>query len=86
VTLSPTERAKLRQEWLAGIEAEADRRQAAKLEASGGDGREQLYRMLDLMHERRKMAPGYVEPDAATRAAQLRELDRWFAEHYGSGR
>ena len=50
------------------------------------DARRHFYEMLDLMHERRKMAPGYVEPDAATRAAQLRELDRWFAEHYGSGR
>jgi hypothetical protein len=84
--LSAAERAKLRQEWLAGIDAEADRRRAAKLEASGGDDRERLYRMLDLMHERRKMSRGYVEPDVATRAAQLRELDSFFREHYGSGR
>ena len=71
--------------WLELLRAETVRRQAAKLEAAGGDARERLYRELDLMHERIRAAPGYVEQDPATRAEQLRELDRWFAEHYGTG-
>jgi hypothetical protein len=49
------------------------------------DARRQFYEMLDLMHERRKTAPGYVEPDSATGAAQLRELDSFFAERYPRG-
>jgi hypothetical protein len=34
------------------LKAEIEWRKAAKLEAAGGDGRELLYRELDLMHER----------------------------------
>ena len=71
--------------WLEMLNTEIARRRAAKLEAAGGDARKRLYRELDLMHERIRAAPGYVEQDPATRAEQLRELDRWFAEHYGTG-
>ena len=71
--------------WLEMLNTEIARRRAAKLEAAGGDARERLYRELDLMHERRKMAPGYVEPDAATRAAQILDLDEFFRTHYPNG-
>ena len=83
--LSAAERAKLQQEWLVGMVTEADRRQAAKLEALGGDDRERLYRMLDLMHERRKMAPGYREPTPAEKAAHMADLDQFFRQYYPNG-
>ena len=71
--------------WLELLRAETVRRQAAKLEAAGGDARERLYRELDLMQERIRAAPGYVEPTAAEKAKALRDLDQWFAEHYSRG-
>jgi hypothetical protein len=49
MTLSPTERAALRQQWLAEIDAEIERRQAAALEVAGGDPREQLLAVLEQM-------------------------------------
>ena len=70
------------------INSEVDRRQAAKLEASGGDERERLYRILDLMHERRTQAPGYVPPSPAQRPLALQDLDQYFrsrANKTGSG-
>ena len=48
--------------------------------------REELYKWLDQMHERRKAAPGYVEPTPAQRALTLQDLDRYLSEHYGSRR
>jgi hypothetical protein len=36
MTLSSTERAALRQQWLAEVDAEIERRQAAALDAAGG--------------------------------------------------
>lgn len=71
--------------WLEMLNTEIARRRAAKLEAAGGDARERLYRELDLMHERIRAAPGYVEPTAAEKAKALRDLDQWFAEHYSRG-
>ena len=52
---------------------------------SKDDARRLLYEQLDLMAERRRMAPGYVPPSPEQRAAAQHDLDRYFAEHYGSG-
>lgn len=46
--------------------------------------REALYEMLDDMAARRRAIPGYVEPSPAKRAAMMRDLDRYFAEQYGT--
>ena len=59
MTLSPTERAALRQQWLAEIDAEIERRQAAALEAAGGDPGAQLLAKLAEMGERMRAAPDY---------------------------
>jgi hypothetical protein len=40
--------------------------------------REQFYAQLDLMHQRRTQAPGYVEPTPAQRALALQDLDQYF--------
>jgi hypothetical protein len=64
--------------WIEMVKAEIARRKAAKLEAVGGDARERLYREFDLMHERMRAAPGYVEPSPEQKALDLQELDRFF--------
>jgi hypothetical protein len=83
--LSPAERDALRQEWLAKIEAEIKRRQAAKFEAAGGDPRQQLLDKLAEMGERMRAAPDWVEPTPDEQAQSARALDVWFREH-GYGR
>jgi hypothetical protein len=55
--VTPAERAALRLDWLAGTTAEIERRQAAKLEASGGDERERLINTLREMAQRLTAAP-----------------------------
>jgi hypothetical protein len=51
-----------------------------------GDARERLYRMLDETAGWIRADPNYVEPSEEEKAENLRELDEWFAEHYGSAR
>jgi hypothetical protein len=50
--MTPAERVALRLGWLAGTTAEIERRQAAKLEAAGGDERERFINTLRQMAER----------------------------------
>jgi hypothetical protein len=83
--LSPAERDALRQEWLAKIEAEIERRKAAKFEAAGGDPRAWLTAKLEEMGQRMRAAPDWVEPTPDEQAQSARALDVWFREH-GYGR
>jgi hypothetical protein len=81
--LSPAERAALKQEWLADIEAEIERRRAAKVDESGDDPRQWFMNKLKEMGSRMRAAPDYVEPTAAEKAESAAFLDKWFDEHYG---
>jgi hypothetical protein len=82
--LTPTERAALRAQWFAEIEAEIERRRAAAFEAEGGDATEKLLAQLDAMAERLRAAPDYVEPSDAQKTQWGEELDAWFRDHgYG---
>jgi hypothetical protein len=54
--MTPAERATLRLDWLVGTTAEIERRQAAKLEAAGGDERERFIATLQQMAERLAVA------------------------------
>jgi len=85
MTLSPTERAALRAQWLAEIDAEIERRRAAALEAAGGDPREPLLAVLEQMGQRLRAAPDWVEPTPDEQAQSACALDVWFREH-GYGR
>ena len=87
MTLSPTERAVLRQQWLAQINAEIKRRQAQALGAVGGDPRKEFLDRLAEIRDRllRSSPPGLASltPDQERRARQ--QLDRWFKQHgYGT--
>ena len=46
--------------------------------------REEFYRWLDQMHERRTQAPGYIAPSPEKRAAMMRDLDCYFARKTGT--
>ena len=68
---------------LEALKAEQERRarmrgQAVKM------SREELYRWLDQMHERRTQAPGYIAPSPEKRAAMMRDLDCYFARKTGT--
>ena len=77
---------KLRQRWLEVLRAELDRRD----QEDGGASRErriaELQAQLDVMAERIRAAPDYVEPSEAQKAQWGRALDAWFAQHYGGRR
>ena len=70
--LSPAERDALRQEWLAKIEAEIKRRQAAKFEAAGDDPRASLTAKLEEISQRMRAAPDWVEPTPDKQAQSAR--------------
>jgi len=73
--------AKLRDEWLAVLEAElASRAPEPRDLADVAEARRQFYEMLDEMHERRKMVVGYREPTPEEQAAHMADLDNYFAE------
>jgi hypothetical protein len=68
---------------LEALKAEQERRarmrgQAVKM------SREELYRWLDQMHERRKAAPGYKPLSPERRALAMQDLDRYFARRSGT--
>ena len=65
------------------LRAEQGKRARARGQEGAGD-RESLYHQLDMMAERLRAAPGYVEPDAAQKARMLQDLDNFFAAYYGS--
>jgi hypothetical protein len=62
--------------FLAILRAEQQKRARSQGRAIGMT-REQFYEMLDLTAERRRAAPGYVEPTPAQRALALQDLDRY---------
>jgi hypothetical protein len=63
--------------FLAVIRAEQEKR--ARMRGQAVEmSREAFYKMLDLMHERRTQAPGYVPPPPERRALALQDLDRYF--------
>ena len=85
MTLSLTERAALRQQWLAEIDAEIERRRAASLEAAGCDPREQLLAVLEQKGQRMRAARDWIEPSADEKVQFSWQVDKWFAEngYYG---
>ena len=83
--MTPAERAALRLRWLAEISAEIERRQAAKLEAAGGDELERFMAQLDEMARRLRAAPDWREPTPEEQAQYGRDLDKWFHDN-GYGR
>jgi hypothetical protein len=87
MTLSSTERAALRAQWLAEIDAEIERRQAAALEAAGGDPRAQLLAKLAEMGKRMRAAPDYRPPTPEENEQAMAEIEARFAElGYGLNR
>jgi len=62
---------------------ERERRRAAE-EVEVAEARDFFYRELDAMAARRRASPHWREPTEEERAENLRQLDAWFAEHYGS--
>jgi hypothetical protein len=68
---------------LAALKTEQEKRDRL-LGRPAGDAREILYHQLDMMAERLRAAPGYVEPDPVRKARMLRDLEDYFAAHYGS--
>jgi hypothetical protein len=80
MTLSLSERAALRQQWLAEIDAEIERRQAT-IDAAGGDPREQLLAVLEQMGQRMRAARDWIEPSADEKVQLSRQVNKWFAEN-----
>ena len=72
--------------WIARLLDARRRQREAGLEDEGVDARKRLYTRLDEMAQRIKAGPNYAEPSEEEQAKSVRELDEWFAEHYGSGR
>jgi hypothetical protein len=68
----------LRERWLAILRAELASREDVDND-DVGDAREVLYRKLDEMGERLRMAPGYVAPTPEQTALAVQELERFFA-------
>ena len=79
--LAPTERAAQRQQWQTGVKAEIERRQAAALEAAGGDPRKQLLAVLEQMGQRMRAVRNWIEPSADQKVQLSRQVDKWFAEN-----
>ena len=65
------------------LQAEQRKRARARGQDLIGD-RESFHRQLDLMAERLRAAPGFIEPTPAQKALMLQDLDRYLAAHYGS--
>jgi hypothetical protein len=76
----------LRQRWLEVLRAEL----ASREEAEGGELREQriaAFRVqLNVIAERLRSAPGYVEPTDAEKAQWRKELDAWFRSYASRAR
>jgi hypothetical protein len=77
----------LRQRWLEVLRAELASRE------EGEDGRArreqqiaEFHAQLNVIAERMRSAPGYVEPTPAEKAQWGRELDLWFRQEYRSRR
>ena len=85
MTLSPIERAALRAQWLAEIDAEIERRREGRLEAAGGDPRQQLLLKLDEMGARLRAAPDYRPPTPEENEQAMAEIGALFRER-GYGR
>jgi len=85
MTLSTTERAALRAQWLAEIDAEIERRRQAVVEAAGGDPRQQLLAKLTEMGERLRAAPDYRPPTPEENEQAMAEIETLFRER-GYGR
>jgi hypothetical protein len=68
-----------RAEWLRVLLAEHERR---AIETGGqiDDPRDRLIAELDLIAERLRASPGFVEPTAEERERSRQELNRWFSE------
>ena len=82
--LSPIERSMLRQEWLEALRAEIERRRAARLNPASSAARESLYTQLELMAQRIRADPRWVEPTDDEKVRYGRDLDSWFrAQGYG---
>jgi hypothetical protein len=60
------------------LKAEQEKRARAHGQEGAGD-RESLYHQLDMMAERLRAAPGYVEPDPVQKARMLQDLEDYFA-------
>jgi hypothetical protein len=83
MTLSPAERAALRAQWLAEIDAEIERRREATIGAAGGDPRQQLSLKLDEIGARLRAAPDYRPPTPEENAQAMAEIETLLRERYG---
>lgn len=66
--MTSADRVRLQRDWLAAVEAEIDRRKMARA-AEDDAVVEKLLASLDVMGQRLRADPGYVEPSATERAA-----------------
>lgn len=73
--MTSADRVRLQRDWLAAVEAEIDRRKMARA-AEDEAVVEKLLASLDVMGQRLRADPGYVEPSAAERA----EIEAAFEE------
>jgi hypothetical protein len=77
----------LRRRWLDVLRAERSRREEGE---DGGARRArviaELQAQLDVIAERLRAAPDYVEPSDAQKAQWRRELDAFFKQNYGGRR
>jgi hypothetical protein len=81
--VTPDERAALRAQWLQDIEAEIERRRAARIVASAVS-KDVLFAKLSEMSKNLRSAPGWKEPTPAQSRRATRDIERWFRRHgYG---
>jgi hypothetical protein len=83
--VTPEERAALRSGWLQGVKEEIERRRQVRLEAVGGDPRQQLLLKLDEMGARLRAAPDYRPPTPEENEQAIAEIETFFRER-GYGR
>jgi hypothetical protein len=77
----------LRRRWLDVLRTELVRREEGEDGAARREGLiAELQDRLDLIAERIRAAPDYVEPSDAQKAQWGRELDIWFRQNYGGRR
>jgi hypothetical protein len=70
--------------WLVALEAERRYRSGVEAAVAADGARERLLAKLDMMAERARAAPGWVEPSAAETAQNVREIKALFRMHgYG---
>jgi hypothetical protein len=77
----------LRRRWLEVLRSELERREEAE---AGGERRErliaELQARLDVIAERFRAAPDYVEPSEAQKVQWRKELDAFFASYRSRAR